>query len=130
MNDEQRVEYIQHYQDRISILKSEIRDCEKQIEGHKANLQKVYYLEMTGRNGYEKGVIFAGSYEDVCQYVDIVLVYEVRDKHGSQVYPKKQADGNKNPIGTQWYNSGLIRRCTPLDDNWHAVYELSLKVKS
>ena len=131
MNDEQRVLHIRNYQELIDSFKETIRDYEKHIASDIALLPKLYYLEMTGFHGYEKGVLFAGSCDEVYQYVDTVLVNETRDwleeheqdhigKQSCQVYPR-------NHMGR---NSGWIMSCTPLDNNWQEVYELSLKVKS
>lgn len=142
MKTEQMVKYINHYQDRIAILQVEIEDCNKQIEGHRDQLPRLYYLEMSGHNGYEKGIVMAGKCEDIYDHIQDNMKTETTDfddvgghlkgsrlDNSAQVYPKTQSYGNAQPIGEQWHISGRINFCIPLDKIWSEVYELS-KVKS
>jgi hypothetical protein len=131
---------IRNMQGKLDVVLEEKKELEDNIKYLKLQLPRLHYLKMSGKNGYEKGVVIAGRCEDVYDYIEDHMENETttfddyNDLKGSRlnkmalVYPKSQSCGNAQPVGKQWYISGMVLICTPLDDIWQEVYELSLKV--
>ena len=112
--NKQLINEIKHKQAKLDSMRRGISQLESEVVNLLAQLPRLYYLEMTGHNGYEAGIIAVGTEDEMYEYVDTVLVEEqygvyLNGQRDNQIHPKWQ----KGKMTEQWNNSGKIYSCTP-----------------